>query len=585
MDTAEAHGRARTVLTLCGRTGVVTVLVVAAVNWLGWATDVDRLTRIYSSWAPMPPWSSLLLAAVALAILLQSDPPGRVRVWLGRLLAVAVAVVALAYIIERASGRSMGADLPWLGDLLRGERLSLPGRPHPRSAVSILLLATGVGLLRVEGRWVRVAWPLFLFGALATPFVTIIGHMFKVVSEVNLTSSTGQGPSTALCVVLLVAAALVTRSDRSPVAWLMARPDRWSLLRLGIVVSGLPLLVGLWRLPFLALNMGTDAAWILSTAMATLAVGVVAFYLSQREQGLLIERERLSGQRAEAEARYRILADNAVDIVVHVRGNRVAWISPSVETALGYPPYRLIGTDLADRIHPDDLELVLGAVDRMSTEKPALERFRVRAANGRYHWVEAHGKPYVDAQGCTDGLITAMRIVDDKVEAERRLEQLARYDTLTGLVNRAETIARFNTVLEGERSPDSQLGVLFCDIDHFKTINDTWGHLTGDVVLSTIGARIRVCVREGDTVGRLGGDEILVLLNGVHDLDEVVEIAEKIRLRASEPVHFADQTIRATLSIGATLATPGESVYTMMARADVAMYAAKRAGRDTVTRI
>ena len=104
-------------------------------------------------------------------------------------------------------------------------------------------------------------------------------------------------------------------------------------------------------------------------------------------------------------------------------------------------------------------------------------------------------------------------------------------------------------------------------------------------MLSTIGARIRVCVREGDTVGRLGGDEILVLLNGVHDLDEVVEIAEKIRLRASEPVHFADQTIRATLSIGATLATPGESVYTTMARADVAMYAAKRAGRDTVTRI
>ena len=151
----------------------------------------------------------------------------------------------------------------------------------------------------------------------------------------------------------------MTRSDRSPVAWLMARPDRWSLLRLGIVVSGLPLLVGLWRLPFLALNMGTDAAWILSTAMATLAVGVVAFYLSQREQGLLIERERLSG----SGPRRRRGTDPRRQCRRHRRpcaGNRVAWISPSVETALGYPPYRLIGTDLADRIHPDDLELVLG---------------------------------------------------------------------------------------------------------------------------------------------------------------------------------------------------------------------------------
>lgn len=585
MDTAEARVRARTVLTLCGRAGVVTVLVVAAVNWVGWATNVDRLTRIYASWAPMPPWSSLLLAIVALAILLQSDPPGRVRIWVGRGLAAIVAIVALAYIIERMVGRSIGADLPWLGDLLRGERLSLPGRPHPRSAVSILLLAAGAGLMRVEGRWVRFAWPLCLFGSLATPTVTIIGHMFKVVSEVNLTSSTGQGPSTALCVVVLVAAALVTRSDRSPVAWLMARPDRWSLLRLGIVVSGLPLLVGLWRLPFLALDLGTDAAWILSTAVGTLAVGAVAFYLSQREQGLLIERERLSGQRAEAEARYRILADNAVDIVVHVRGNRVAWISPSVESALGEPPYRLIGTDLTERIHPDDLDLVLGAVDQMSTEEPGLERFRLRAANGKYHWVEGHGKPYVDAQGNTDGLITALRIIDDKVEAERRLEQLARYDTLTGLANRAEAISRFNIAVDSERSPGDNLGVLFCDIDRFKTINDTWGHLTGDVVLSTISARIRICVREGDTVGRLGGDEILVLLNGVRDLDEVVAVAETIRLRASQPIHFADQAIRATLSIGATLAAPGESVYTMMARADVAMYAAKRAGRDTVTRI
>ena len=154
MDTAEAHGRARTVLTLCGRTGVVTVLVVAAVNWLGWATDVDRLTRIYSSWAPMPPWSSLLLAAAALAILLQSDPPGRVRVvgsppCRGRR-------GSGPRLHHRAGERQVDGSGPsWLGDLLRGERLSLPGRPHPRSAVSILLLATGVGLLRVEGRWVR----------------------------------------------------------------------------------------------------------------------------------------------------------------------------------------------------------------------------------------------------------------------------------------------------------------------------------------------------------------------------------------------------------------------------------------------
>ncbi len=127
--------------------------------------------------------------------------------------------------------------------------------------------------------------------------------------------------------------------------------------------------------------------------------------------------------------------------------------------------------------------------------------------------------------------------------------------------------------------------MLFCDTDQFKAINDTWGHTVGDVVLSTVAGRIRDCVRDGDTVGRVGGDEMLVLLPGVHSIDEVVLIAEKICCRAAEPIHHLGQTIYTTLSIGATLAARGESVSAVTTRADAAMYKAKRAGRDTVTSI
>lgn len=168
------------------------------------------------------------------------------------------------------------------------------------------------------------------------------------------------------------------------------------------------------------------------------------------------------------------------------------------------------------------------------------------------------------------------------VEAKQALERLARMDTLTGLVNHAETISRLEAALQNRRTPGSHLGVLFCDTDNFKHVNDTWGHNVGDAVLSTIAARISDCVREGDTVGRIGGDEMLVLLPGVHSIEEVVAIANKIRCRAAEPIHHAGKTVRATLSIGATLAFPGESVSEMTTRADAAMYAAKQAGRDTV---
>lgn len=208
----------------------------------------------------------------------------------------------------------------------------------------------------------------------------------------------------------------------------------------------------------------------------------------------------------------------------------------------------------------------------------------MRSADGGYHWVEGHGKPYVDAEGNTDGLIAAVRMFDEQVEAEQRLERLARFDTLTGLVNRAEALGRLAAALEEPQPAGTYVGVLFCDLDHFKQINDTWGHGIGDFVLATLAARIRESVRRGDTVGRTGGDEILALLPGVRNIDELARIAEKIRRRAAEPIHASGKTFSATLSIGATLALPGDSVDTITARADEAMYRAKLGDRNTVVR-
>lgn len=183
------------------------------------------------------------------------------------------------------------------------------------------------------------------------------------------------------------------------------------------------------------------------------------------------------------------------------------------------------------------------------------------------------------------GFSAVARDITTQIEAQRQLEKLARFDVLTGLVNRAETLTRLQSALDNPRAPGGRLGVLFCDVDHFKSINDTWGHAVGDVVLSIMATRVRECVRAGDTVGRLGGDEMLVLLPHLHNINEAAQIAEKIRGRAAEAIHHEGISIHATLSIGATLAVPGELVSTMTARADVAMYEAKRSGRNRVTRI
>lgn len=575
MDRLGTVADSEAALARWGRAAAAVVLVVAALKAINWAAGVWRSLAPASLSAP---WTSLWLAGLATATLLQSGQPPRGRVRLGRMLAAGVGVLAAAVLAERLAVRTLGLDPAWW-------HTAHSAPPSPRGASSILYLSAAIVLMRVDRRGTGLPWRILLVAALAAPVVTLLGHMFKAASAASFTESTGQGISTAIAIVLLVAATVAARPDRNPAAWLLARPDRWALIRLAIVLCGLPVLVGLGRLPFLAFGLGSDAAWILATTIATLVVGAAVFYLSQREQRLLIEEELLSRQRAEAEKRYRILADNAVDVIFHLDGSTVIWASPSVEAAFGEPAQAWIGADLSARVHPDDLETVEDAIGQTGPDKPVLARFRVLSANGGYHWVDGHAKPYVEERGKTDGLIAALRIVDDQVEAEHRLDRLARYDTVTGLSNRAELISRLESALQQPRNPGSHLGLLFCDVDHFKLVNDTLGHAVGDVVLATLAARIRESIRQGDSVGRTGGDEMVVLLPGVHSLDEAARIGEKIRSRAAEPIHHDGLTIHATLSIGATISLAGESAIAVTARADAAMYQAKSNNRNNVVRI
>ncbi len=166
--------------------------------------------------------------------------------------------------------------------------------------------------------------------------------------------------------------------------------------------------------------------------------------------------------------------------------------------------------------------------------------------------------------------------VDDM---RNRLRELARFDSVTGLANRGETMARLDAALA---RPGARVGVLYCDVDHFKQINDTYGHAVGDAVLSTIAARMRECVHLQDTVGRIGGDELLILLTSVGSTQDAVDIGEQLRRRAAEPIHQFGLTINTTLSIGAASSLPGEDSSAVTARADAAMYQAKQAGRNAV---
>jgi diguanylate cyclase (GGDEF)-like protein/PAS domain S-box-containing protein len=288
---------------------------------------------------------------------------------------------------------------------------------------------------------------------------------------------------------------------------------------------------------------------------------------------------------AESEERYRLLADNATDIIFRLRHSLITWVSPSVTTVLGGEPQEWIGQNWADLIHPDDMEAAAAALPDLLETGTGLYRARIRAADGTYHWAEAHIGTYVRSGGEPDGWIVSTRIIDEQVAAEQKLERLARLDSLTGVMNRGEAMTRLQAIIANERSPGRELAVIFCDVDRFKDINDTHGHAAGDAVLVELTRRITDSIRREDLVARMGGDEILVLLADTHGQDEALRIAEKIRQRVVEPITVDGQALSVTLSIGVSVLIPGEEPDALIARADQAMYEAKRLGRDRVIAI
>ena len=304
------------------------------------------------------------------------------------------------------------------------------------------------------------------------------------------------------------------------------------------------------------------------------AVSVIWRDVTQREHDLVAL--------ADSERRYRLLAENVTDVVLHTRRGRIAWVSPSVTEAFGGAPEDYLGMRTMDCVHPEDLSAFLDGVIHVESGGTVVRRGRFRGLSGQYHWVEAHVRQYISAQGQADGEISSLRIVDKQVAAEQELERRARWDSVTGLLNRAELLDRLESRLARGGRRATGLALAYCDVDGFKSVNDQYGHATGDQVLAALAGRIRESVRGDDLVARIGGDEILVVLDGVDSLADAVTVAETVRNEVRLTVVTDEAPIAATISIGVVLARPDEPMDSLLARADQAMYQAKLDGRDRV---
>ncbi len=203
---------------------------------------------------------------------------------------------------------------------------------------------------------------------------------------------------------------------------------------------------------------------------------------------------------------------------------------------------------------------------------------------GIKHQVIIDGQPITNADEKIVGAVIAIHDITEQKKMEYQLAVQATHDMLTGLPNRLLLVDRIEQAIKAAKRHNTLLAVLFVDIDRFKSINDRFGHASGDELLLLIAKRLAGCIREGDTVARLGGDQFVVLLNSLKGAEAVIAIVQKILNRMAQSFEISDQHIKVTVSIGVSIyPTNGDNSEALLQKAGAAMYRVEAHNRNNVS--
>ncbi|MGH9056679.1 MAG: diguanylate cyclase domain-containing protein [Acidimicrobiales bacterium] len=273
--------------------------------------------------------------------------------------------------------------------------------------------------------------------------------------------------------------------------------------------------------------------------------------------------------------------DAPIALAVATRDEQLLEANQPLSKLTGWSPDELRHMRLVDLVHPDYVAEVRRQHDLLAAgdEARAQGELRVRRADGSSEWAQVTMVRVSVGPGEWADLLCIER-VDDSQRIHLELIEAARQDLLTGLPNRRRAVESLGSALARSRRSGSRVGVLFCDLDGFKAINDRLGHAAGDDALVTVARRIEATIRAGDVPARIGGDEFLVLCENVADLPALQLLASRIRQRVAEPFVAAGEQVSVDMSIGAYLAASGDSPEAVLASSDEAMYSVKRAARS-----
>lgn len=346
-------------------------------------------------------------------------------------------------------------------------------------------------------------------------------------------------------------------------------------------------------LPYLAIAIGYGVL-LLSTRdhwgeplggvvfAAVTLTGVVVF----RQLTFAKENARLHSEQAmrTSEMRFRTLIEHSSDVVmIFDAEGKISYQSPSVEHVLGYESGSIVGQLAMSFAHPDDIP-AMKAASRLLIAHPdgvVTRECRFRHKDGSWRVLEGIAKIINDPETGVKGILLNARDINERRALEAKLKHQAFHDPLTNLANRTLFRSRVEESLINSPNQNSQIAVMFLDLDNFKNINDTLGHETGDKLLVEFTERLRLCVRAKDTTARLGGDEFAVLLDGENVESNAATVATRILESVQTSFEINNLTVKIGISIGIAFNDTVETDADKLLRnADVAMYIAKGKGKN-----
>jgi diguanylate cyclase (GGDEF)-like protein/PAS domain S-box-containing protein len=287
-------------------------------------------------------------------------------------------------------------------------------------------------------------------------------------------------------------------------------------------------------------------------------------------------------QLSAALAEQQLIFESVSEGIVFLKGHIVHKANGKFANMIGHSPEALAGQpDVLWHAQPADWEVHSRQVQATLARGEIFQgELLVRRRDGEAFWCEVRGRA-VRPEDPGAGSIWVYLDISARKEREQRIQHLADHDALTGLLNRRLLEDRLRQAIGLARRHEKLAALMLIDLDGFKQINDSYGHLSGDYVLRTVAKRMKECVRETDTVARLGGDEFVVLLTGQRTPEDSAAVAEKILASLTAPIAGGGRDFRIGASIGISIyPRDGLTPDALLRHADAAMYRVKEAGKN-----